>query len=1030
MLPKTLIESVKSKNLILFLGAGASYGAKHPKDKSIPKGQELADLIASKFLGHHYLNKPLSQVSELAINESSLFDVQSYIHELLHEFEPSDYHLRISEFPWNTIFTTNYDNIIESAYRKNKAKVQFLHPIVRNTPYSQLPKDEKALYYYKLHGCLSVINDLTLPLILTIDQFVDYENGRESLFKRLEELAYNYPIVFVGYSIADTNIRYILQKIEKLKGAKPMYYIVSPTITAEEERYWSSRRFTIFKQSFEEFLTELDKSIDKNQRILGSITPRDGYPIFNRFKVDKSEIKPTSGFIHFIENDIDYVHRDIQSNNTDPKSFYKGYFENWDPIIKNLDVKRGMSEGLLYEIFLNEIQHISSDTFLYLVQGNAGSGKSVLLKRIAFEAATEIDRTCIFLRKYSKASIDQISELYNYLKERIYLFVDNIAESKNDIIRLLQKASKLNIPLTIIGAERSNIWNTECEELSEFLSDSYTLKYLSDKEITELLILLEKHNSLGALKFKNDYERKSLFKEKAGSELLVALYEATNSKPFEEIIFDEYNSIGNPIAQSLYLTVSILHRLGAEARAGLISRVHGISFSEFREKLFKPLEYIVFDRKNPKINDYVYLTRHKQVAEFIFSLVLQSPQERFDKYVEVLTDLNLDFESDRIAYMTMTNSKHLINIFPDPRMIRQFYDHAEDLTLDRNKLLQQRAIFEMNALGGSVVVAERLLREAGKEIDDPTIEHSLAELFLKKAENARYDNEFFTNIEEVISRCNKILKGNKNSIHPYHTILKAILLKLKKIVKNSDDSTLQKTLKDAEKYFSLAKQVDAEDAFILETESTFNEIINDMPNAKQLLKSAFEKNKSSTFIVLRYANFLEREKNVDDALESVKNSIQMNPHDRDLNFKFAELLMLKPASTIEEVLHYLRRSFTQGDTRYNAQFLYARGLFINGQQDEARNYFNKLSSVRISPHIKNTPRATIQENGKDVEYYGEITSFYYSYGTITRDKFGDKIFFKTLENDESIRGLKNRQRVKFNIAFNYKGAIAININKI
>jgi hypothetical protein len=36
------------------------------------------------------------------------------------------------------------------------------------------------------------------PLILTSDTYIEYENNRKRLFRRLEDLAHEYPIVFAG----------------------------------------------------------------------------------------------------------------------------------------------------------------------------------------------------------------------------------------------------------------------------------------------------------------------------------------------------------------------------------------------------------------------------------------------------------------------------------------------------------------------------------------------------------------------------------------------------------------------------------------------------------------------------------------------------------------------------------------------------------------------------------------------------------------------------------------------------------------
>lgn len=1026
MIPKNLIEQIKSKNVILFLGSGASIGSTTAEGNKIPSTQELADKIANKYLGDKYLGKALNYVSELAINESSLFDFQSFIHDIFFPFNPADFHKKIPLFPWNNIFTTNYDLIVERAYQENKNRVQEIFPLSRNTSQVQIPKGEKILQYLKLHGCINHIGEEDCPLIFTPDQYVTHKNNRERLFSRFQELSADYPILFVGHSLSDLDIRYYLQLLESLKAAKPMSYLVAPGLTPEEERLWSAKRITCIKLTFSDFLAELEKEIDVNQRKLASFKIKSELPIFEKFIVDVNAVNPTENLIAFINNDIDFINRDIVSPNTDPKSFYKGYFESWDPIIKNLDVKRSISDAVLYEVFLEEQEHISVEFYFYLIKGNAGSGKSVLLKRIAFEAANELSRFCIMYKPYVKPSFDELLELYSFVKERIYVFIDNVSNSKNDLISLFDKIRRNKLPVTFIGCERINIWNTECKEIHPYLSEDYHVKYLNDKEITELLILLEKHNSLGALEFKSEDERVISLRETAGRELLVALYEATNSKPFEEIIYDEYKRINNPTAQSLYLTVSVLHRLGAEARAGLISRVHGISFHEFKEKLFEPLEYIVFDRKNPRLNDFVYLTRHKQVAEMIFTTVLKTPQERFDEYVRIITHLNIDFESDKIAFFAMTNGRQLANLFPDPLMARNFYDIAIENNPNEKMLFQHRAIYEMTVPGGNLVLAERYLNEAKVPGEiNPIVDHSLAELTYRKAERAKYDNEFYAHIEEVLSLCKSLIAKFPNQIHAYHTILKAINLKLEKIFDKNDAPSIERTLRESEKYFQLANQYYPNNSYILEAESRLNELINKESNALTILEKAYETHKASPFICLRYSNLLENDGQINKAIAVMKEALNLTPHDKDLNFKLAELLSKYFKGTIEEILHYLRRSFTKGDSRFNAQFWYARALYLNNQFSESKEIFTEIEKARLDPSIKKAARGMIKENNIPVIFEGEVFKLFFNYGFIKRNKFGDTIFFNTQDFEDG--KLTNGQPIVCNIAFNFKGPIATNI---
>lgn len=1030
-IPHHLKEQIKAGNVVLFLGAGASFGAINGQSEKIPSGKELAKKLSDKFLGDG-TEGDLSYISELCISESSLFEVQQFLSEIFKGFEPTEYHSKIPQFVWKAIFTTNYDLIVEKSFQRNKKNMQELVSVTKNTPRTQIFYKEKILPYYKIHGCVNDINDPDAPLILTPDQFANHASKRDRLFTELQELIMDYTFLFVGFGMSDPDIRTVLNKLDKNNTNRVRSFMVGPNVNEKEQKLWEGKKITPIKMGFAEFIEIIDKEIDKNTRQLASAKIDTALPILSRFQISTTEIKPTDNFLNFINNNIEFVHSNIGSPNTDPKQFYKGFFNNWDPIIKNLDVDRKLKEGILFEVFMDDEQHNSNDQFLYLIKGNGGSGKSVLLKRLAFDASVTLERFCIFLKDGAKVNPEQIIELSKYLKDRIYLFIDNACSMENEIIYLLKKIKKDGIKLTIITAERQNVWNTECQDLSNYLTQSYHLKYLNDNEINGLLVLLERHNSLYALKSKSNEERIKAFAERAGREILVALYEATSSKPFEEIIYDEFKSIHDSRAQSLYLTVSIFHKIGAEARAGFISRVHDINFSEFQEKLFKPLEYIVFDKRNYVINDFVYLTRNRMIAEIIFEKVLSNPQDRFDEYVRILNNLNIDYESDQMAFMTIVNAKKLLQSFPDPQMIRKIYSIAESISENNPQLYQQQAIFEMKSSGGSITTAEKHLKKAHELLPgDPFISHTFAEMILEKADKAKIDREFNSYIDEVIEICSSIIKKGVSNPHPFHTTLKAYNLKLKRILESADAPTIERCLKDIEKTLASAKQYFLDDQFILEIESSFNELINENNNARELLEKAFNSNKSSPYIALRLANFYEKENDINKAMITIKEALSLIPGDKDLNYKYGMLLSKNENPNYEDIKYYLRRSFTNGDSRYQAQFWFARSQYLTNEINEASETFKILSKVNISPEIKNTPTGIISKNKKAIVFEGAILNIEVSYGFIKRDSYSDHIYFYRFSNDHlDWESLKRGARVSFIIGFNYKGAVALQIKSI
>ena len=166
-------------------------------------------------------------------------------------------------------------------------------------------------------------------------------------------------------------------------------------------------------------------------------------------------------------------------------------------------------------------------------------------------------------------------------------------------------------------------------------------------------MLLKEHNALGPyLTGRKFQDQVNEFEKKAGRQLLVALHEATQGRPFEEILLDEYRNIVPPEAQRLYLTVCVLNRLKVPVRAGLISRVHGIPFEEFRTRLFKPLEHVIA-AVSLSWGDYAYMARHSEIAQIVFEQVLTEPTERFNEYIGVLKFLNPVYAVDGEALRGM-----------------------------------------------------------------------------------------------------------------------------------------------------------------------------------------------------------------------------------------------------------------------------------------------------------------------------------------------------------------------------------------
>ena len=213
------------------------------------------------------------------------------------------------------------------------------------------------------------------------------------------------------------------------------------------------------------------------------------------------------------------------------------------------------------------------------------------------------------------------------------------------------------------------------------------------------------------------------------------------------------------------------------------------------------------------------------------------------------------------------------------------------------------------------------------------------------------------------------------------------------------------------------------ESFILESESNFNQLIDNTPRALESLKAAFDLNKKSPYLASRLANYYQENDNLDDALTVLHESVNNNLNDRDLNFKYAKLLMIKTPENYVDLKHYLRKSFTKKDKRYEAQFLYARILYLLGEE-ENKEYFDFLKGVPLDYRIKKQVQGTVIEHGNPKTFEGSVMKLESSYGFIKQDVTGETIYFN---RGTDLQELRYNSRIKFKKAFNFNGPIAIEI---
>lgn len=96
-----------------------------------------------------------------------------------------------------SVITTNYDVLCENIFEFSPL---IGNDILMSNPYGSV---------YKIHGCTSASENL----IITREDYTNFNNKYELIRAQLLSIFIHNPIIFIGYSISDTNIKHLLKTI-------------------------------------------------------------------------------------------------------------------------------------------------------------------------------------------------------------------------------------------------------------------------------------------------------------------------------------------------------------------------------------------------------------------------------------------------------------------------------------------------------------------------------------------------------------------------------------------------------------------------------------------------------------------------------------------------------------------------------------------------------------------------------------------------------------------------------------------------
>ncbi len=938
-------------NCALFLGAGSSLSS------GAPTSEELATLIATKVLMTDK-TYPLAEVVAYADASVGRRQVCEVIADRLAGLEPATALKLLPAFRWKTIFSVNFDDLIAKAYAQTKdTRAAELSVFYAAADLDFVPAGHIPLYM--VHGDFRHPTDPKMGLVLTADDFVKATSHRRAFYRLLTDKLQRDEVVYAGFSLSDPDFHAVVndvwEAVDQQPNLVPRGYALQPDYELFAQRHWDSKKITLIDATIEDFagaLMRLASGKETQQPIeIGS------RPILPDFL---SSISVVSDLSEDISNAFDFPQFDAGESTA--AQFFRGGPVSWADIRERIDGMREVTDGILETVLIDPSEEptrrSAKSTPFVFVDGPAGTGKTTLLRRLAWELAHTWRRPVAWIRDPSLMQFDLIEAMAKDTDGRLYLFIDNCADAGRQVIYVLNRCRRRNLAVSFIGSDRANEWSASTKATPLDPDYRITLGSITRVEAIDILAGMRRTDQLGTLKDLPEEDQLSRLLDRAGRQLLVALREATEEgRRFDEIIEDEYGKIPSETAKRAYLYVCTLYQFGIVTRAGILSRATGVALGDFAEKVLHPTDSVIVERQINVSAQPTYQARHEVIAQIVFRRALPTSRTRADQILAILNQLDPGYRDDHMAFSRLINYRWLRQLGLTPGDLSDVYNAAKRLRPDDHRVTHQQALSLRFADPGQ---AARLLREAEEmEPRDDLVRHSRATLMLDQARDL-HGEERHRLLLQAEGEFRGLMRADPTNAAPYASLAK---LYLDESIAASDNAERirflamgQHTIRDAYTRCRVTQH-------LLEMTARLDEAVGQFDDAEEDYRQAIAQAAGDVQLASNFAAFLRRLGRETDAVAVLNSALDMHPADPLLNYSLARLLEIVEPDNEAAIRRAYECAIAEPVRGFMPQLDYAVYLFLVGDQGSAYQHFRELRSLDLSYSVRARPYRWLEKDG-------------------------------------------------------------------
>jgi tetratricopeptide (TPR) repeat protein len=652
-----ILKHLKNGRVSLFLGAGTSCAT------GLPSGFELSKRIKEKFPN---INKELNDFMEICLD---VIDTPPYTRDELEEFiknelqgvKPSESHLKMTKFNWSSLFTTNYDDIIEIAYSTSENKLKSCQDIYQNN-YSINISDRNKMYLFKLMGTTRATDKDGQMVLTRIDYLHSYQ-VRQNYLKTVFDFIKNGTMVFIGYSFGDQLARDIIDEIIKTYTLDrlPYSYAIFADDVKEDEKtkhYFASRKIIPIKSNFEEFIGYIDnnykKPIEKTSNV--SLKIKD-----QLIEIDEEKYTQYLDCFDFLTNEK------INEDSGKKDDFFKGTNKSWGPFREKWAFERIIrnNKGEILEDIVSEKLKKEGTDFneILLLTGMAGCGKSTIAKNIAFKSfyndgnliiyfpssIKNIDYRLLadFIELINEKYVEQSKKYEHFKVVKPLIVIDDASSFMKHIIRIKDYLTSRGRSILILAVERENEWTLRSKEFPIELSENNIFRInetLSDEEVNQIV----KHfYKLGYLTFESDEIVKNI-KDNLESSFFATVYSNVHEsrKPLDEIIKDQFITLSE-LSKKAFTYVCSFSQYNIPLNMELLVRAIGCDYNVFINDILKSDALKVIFEEFDENGNIFYRAHHRIIAKNTLDIFFPDTSIQKEIFLDIFNSTNLSNIKER-----------------------------------------------------------------------------------------------------------------------------------------------------------------------------------------------------------------------------------------------------------------------------------------------------------------------------------------------------------------------------------------------